>query len=83
MTKKGGKISAEEVKKEEEQAAAEANEKARKKAEAEAIAREEAEAKKDKQRPKVFSDEEKNSWREYVAGFSVSYGELVMRQITQ
>lgn len=60
--KKGSKVVEDKV---EDTAAIEA-EKARKKAQAEAAERELAEARKDKYQPKSYTQEEKDSWQEYI-----------------
>jgi hypothetical protein len=54
-------------------------EKNRKRIEAEALARDSAEAKKDKIRPRDFTNEEKKSWKEYAVVMSDFFGEIVMK----
>lgn len=58
-------------------------EKARKKAEMEAAIKDAAEAKKDKIRPKDYSDEEKKAWRAIANSFQDFIGEIAQKQLTE
>lgn len=58
-------------------------EKARKKAEIEAAIKDAAEAKKDKIRPKDYSEEEKRAWRAIANSYQDFVGEMAQKQITK